>query len=198
MARRLNKWQEISASTHDVVTPANVIDAFGFAGSMYGVSKLDTWRGIFTSAVSYMTDFADGKVARATKTTSELGETLDAAGDKVKLAAGLRAMWQKEMAPRPLLKGVAVQNTCNALLAIIDRLKNKKPVMHSSLYGKRAIFFQQWGLGLHVIGHKLKRSNSKSSNVIKNTGTVVTLVGLGLGIAATIDYANTLAKSRSR
>ncbi|MEO8862825.1 MAG: CDP-alcohol phosphatidyltransferase family protein, partial [Candidatus Saccharimonadales bacterium] len=97
-----NTWQKISDATGTVVTPANAIDMLGFAGAKYGIDNLDSWKGIGLACASFMADAIDGKVARATGTQSELGEALDAAGDKVKLAYALVKIWQMDLAPKPL------------------------------------------------------------------------------------------------
>ena len=84
-----NVWQQLQHATNDVITPANVLDAAAFGLSLYGIKNLDSWKGIGASALSFSADLFDGKLARATGTSSALGEAVDAGGDKVKLALAL-------------------------------------------------------------------------------------------------------------
>ncbi len=192
-----NVWQKISDATNTVVTPANAIDLLGFAGAKYGIDNLDSWKGIAVASASFLADVVDGKVARATGTQSELGEALDAAGDKVKLAYALVKIWQMDLAPKPLLVGVAAQNGLNAGLTIADRIVNKEdPALHPSWYGKRAMFLQQAGVGLHVVGSQMEKDEMRFSRGIKIAGTVLGAAGIALGTVASVDYARTLYRSQ--
>ena len=71
-----------------------------------------------------MTDVVDGRVARSTKTQSPLGEAIDAAGDKVKLAIALYKIWALDLAPKSLLSAVAIQNAANVALVAADRMRH--------------------------------------------------------------------------
>lgn len=198
LTEELNGWQKLSEATHGIGTPANALDTVAFAGGIYGINHLDSWKGIAIACSSFMADFVDGKIARATGTQSELGEAIDAGGDKVKLAYALYKMWQLELAPRPLLVAVAVQNGLNVGLTAIDRSANDKPVIHPSQFGKKAIFMEQWGLGLHVIGSELAKTNEKRGKAVKTAGTVLTLAGVAVGVAATTGYTKLLLSSRKK
>lgn len=195
----LNAWQKIAAATNDVVTPANGIDAAGFAAAMYGLNRLDSWWGIGWAAGGIMADMVDGKVARATGTQSPLGEAIDAGGDKIKLAYALYKIWQLELAPKPITIAIAVQNGLNASLTTIDQLTNRSDhVLHPTQFGKKAILFQEFGLGLHVIGNEVAKTNEKRARIIKLGGTALGTAGIVLGGVATIGYASTLWHHRAQ
>ena len=193
-SENLNVWQEVAEATNDIVTPGNVLDVVGFGASIYGLRKLDSWKGIVATATGFMTDVVDGKVARTTKTQSPLGEAVDAAGDKVKLAMALYKIWDLDLAPKLLLSAVAIQNATNVALVAVDRMRHGEPQLHSSSHGKKAMFLEQWGLGLHVISSQVYKTNERRGYLIKRAATLLTLAGLTYGIAATIGYAQTLEK----
>jgi phosphatidylglycerophosphate synthase len=189
-------WQEIAEATNDIVTPANVLDLLGFGACIYGIGKLNSWKGIVATAAGFMTDVVDGKVARATNTQSPLGEAVDAAGDKVKLALALRTIWGLRLAPTPLLSAVAIQNAANVALVALDRMRHEEPQLHSSSHGKMAMFLEQWGIGLHVIGSQVSKTHERRGRLIKAAATGVGVVGLTYGIAATVGYARILYEQR--
>ena len=190
-------WQKISDATGTVVTPANAIDLLCFAGAKYGIDNLDSWKGIGIAAVSFLGDLVDGKVARATGTQSELGEALDAAGDKIKLAYALVKIWQMDLAPKPLLVAVALQNGLNAGLTLADQALHKEnPAIHASWFGKRAIFLQQTGIGLHVIGSQLEKEERSTAKTVKLTGNVLGYTGVAVGTVASGDYLHKFVQTR--
>lgn len=194
-----NIWQKVSDATGTVVTPANAIDLAGFVGAKYGIDNIDNLKGIAVTSASFAADIADGWVARKTGTESELGEALDAAGDKAKMTYGLLKIWKKDLAPKYLLAAVAMQNSVNAGLTITDRVVNwKEPALHPSWFGKRAILLQQSGIGLHVVGSHMEKNDVRFHNAVKAAGTVLGLSGVALGVVASAGYSKTLRQSKRK
>lgn len=191
-----NFWQVIAGATNDVVTPANALDAAAFGLSIYGLNNLDSWKGIIASASAFGADLVDGKIARATGTQSDLGEAVDAGGDKIKLAFALYQIWKLNLAPKTLIMAVAAQNGYNIGLTAADRSLNDKPSIHPSSFGKKAIFLEQMGLGMHVIGSEVSKQNEKRGRAIKLAGSVVGYAGVGVGIIASSGYTAKLIQSR--
>lgn len=184
-----NSWQAVADATNNIVTPANAIDVAAFGLAMHGADRLDSWSGIAESGVSLIADLVDGKIARATGTASEIGEALDAGGDKIKLAKFILRVWQEERAPNSLLAAVTAQNLANVAITAYDRHHNETPQVHSSPDGKKAIFLQQVGLGMHVIGEKLSTKQERASGLFKRMGSIVGWAGVALGVKATVGYA---------
>jgi len=193
-----NIFQNISDSTGTVITPSNIIDVASMVGSKYGIDRLDTWRGIGTALVSFGADMVDGKIARATGTQSALGEAIDAGGDKIRLAYAIGKIWQLDLAPKHLLVAVAIQNSLNTALTMVDRATNAdEPQIHPSWWGKRAILLQQTGIGLHVIGSRLEKDEKlASSRFSKTAGSVLGYAGVAFGAVASTGYAATLLKKK--
>lgn len=189
--------QAVAEKTHGVLTPANAVSAAGIIGAFYGIKRLNTPVGVAISGISFLADFADGKIARATNTSSEFGEALDATGDKIKLGYALCKMWELDLAPKPLMTAVALQNSANAVMTVVDKVQHgEDSVLHASWLGKRAIFMQQAGLGAHVISSHMPISEKGRSRV-ELAGTVTALCGIGLGIAASTGYARRLKAAKT-
>lgn len=187
-ANEPNTWQAIANATNDWVTPANVIDVAAFGLAMKAGGNLTETSGIAHAAAAFGADIIDGKVARTTGTASSKGEAIDAAGDKIKLGYYLLKIWQEGLAPKPLLAAVALQNTANVAITAYDRKTNPMPLVHPSIDGKRGIFMQQAGIGLHVIGSRVAKSKPETGWLIKTTGTAVTALGILRGLKATREY----------
>ena len=145
-----NNWQLIARTTKGIVTPANAIDTVAIAGAKYGIDHLDSTKGRLITALSFTTDFFDGRIARATGTQSPLGEAVDAGGDKLKLAYGAVKLWRAGLVDKPLLTAVVAQNTANAGLTLADRKLNQKPAIHPTKIGKLSFFAQELGIELKI------------------------------------------------
>lgn len=193
--QELNIWQKTSDSTHGIVTPGNAIDAAALPLAVASLPHLDNWLGIAGSAIAFMADVVDGRAARATGTQSDLGEVVDATGDKVKMALALRAIWKADLAPRPLMVAVGIRNGVNAILTGLDRLNNAEPAIHPSKIGRIAIFAEQFGVGLHVIGSKLENRRPETASTLKAAGNVIGWSGVGLGLFATSGYTRKYIES---
>lgn len=193
-----NIFQKISDKTGTIITPSNIIDVASMAGSKYGIDRLDTWRGIGTALLSFGADMVDGKVARATGTQSALGEAIDAGGDKIRLAYAIGKIWQMDLAPKRLLVAVAIQNSLNTALTMVDRATNAdEPQIHPSWWGKRAILMQQTGIGLHVIGSRLEKDEKLAASCFSKTaGSILGYAGVAFGVVASSGYVATLLKKK--
>jgi phosphatidylglycerophosphate synthase len=81
-----NAFQKVAASTHSIVTPANVITIIGLGLVVYGLISVlagHYWLGLGMLAIGRVLDIVDGVVANSTGTKSPTGEFLDAAVDKI-------------------------------------------------------------------------------------------------------------------
>lgn len=189
MSAEHNNFQQIAEATGGVVTPANAIDAGAFALAAKFVPKLDSWRGIAAVAVSYASDVVDGKVARATGTSNELGAAVDAVGDKIKTTYAAYHIAKMNLASKPLLAAVALQNVANAGATVYDSLVNDKSKVDVSKAGKYSTFSNSLGIGLQVIGTELEKNDPQRARNARVAGAVVGWGGLAVfGVRATRDY----------
>lgn len=187
-----NVFQRVAEATRGVVTPANVMDVAAFALAVESAPKMDTWRGIVTMAVSYLTDLGDGATARATGTVSEVGAGVDAVGDKLKTAYVGYHVARRELADYDLLTVVAGYNLATAGAAAYDRLTHDEPRVETNVPGKRAVFAASLGLGLQIIGNKVAETDEQKGRALKRAGTGVGYGGLAhYGVKAIRDYWRT-------
>jgi phosphatidylglycerophosphate synthase len=189
MAAEQNVFQKVAEATHNVVTPANAMDAAAFALAVESAPRLDTWRGIIKMAVSYLTDLGDGATARATGTVREVGAGVDAAGDKIKTAYVGYQVARRGQADYDLLAVFGAYNLATAGATVYDRLAHDKPKIEASIPGKRAMFAGALALGLQIIGNKVAETDETKGRAIKLVGTGVGYGGLAhYGVPAVRDY----------
>lgn len=194
-----NIWQDIARATNDILTPSNVIDGASMVGAKYSLDRLDSWQGITGAAASFLTDLVDGKIARATGTSSPLGEAVDAAGDKIKMAYGLIKINQLELAPKALVRAVATRNSLNAILSTADQVANgHNHKLHSSKLGQITIFLEQLAIGAHVIASQMDKNDIRDTKQLKLAANIIGWGGgVALGTLATINYARALRAPRT-
>lgn len=192
----LNMHQRVAETTNNVVTVPNAMDVASVPVAEYGLRNLDSWHGIGVAGAAFAVDFFDGKVARKLGVASPTGEMVDATTDKIKLAMALFRIVEGDYAPKSLVAAVAIQNSYNASLTVLDRKNNQEPSIHPSQFGKKAIFMQQLGIGINVIGKKVSESNTKYGRAIKTAGTVLGWTGVGVGLVASTGYTLDYARAR--
>ncbi len=187
------QFQRVAQATNGIVTPANAVDAAAFGIAMHAAPHLDEWGGIGEAFVAYGADFVDGKIARATGTSSEVGAGVDAVGDKIKLGWAMVHIARNNQADRDLLLGIAAQNVANAMVTAYDRRRNTEPTITAAQsLGKRAMFGQAASIGIQVIGTKVAQSHPALGNRIRRAGRYTGFATLAtFGVASTIDYVRT-------
>src|SRR5947209_4774840 len=89
-------------------------------------------------AFAYITDIADGYVARKTNTISEFGKALDPVADKLYVAALLIAMISKELVPIWFALLVIGKDAITMIGAVLAR-KKIHAVLPSNVWGKAAV-----------------------------------------------------------
>lgn len=132
----------------DILTPANAISLIGLALTIYGAFNLTSLSGVLLLGLGRFIDIFDGKVARATHSSS-FGATLDATCDKIGIIILVPAAWIAQIAPYWLLVYIIVQNLVNVLFSALTAYKGGKPA--SSRDGKYAMFVQNISLGSYAL-----------------------------------------------
>lgn len=188
--------QNVNQRTHGILNPSNCADVGSIPLAAWGSERLNRWDGIAASAVAFTVDWWDGPLARRLETASPLGEKVDAISDKIRLGIALRAIYAQDLAPEYLVKAVAAQNFVNAVITLTEKAVSKdESQIHSSWFGKRAIFAQQWGIASHVIAKKLENDGHEQARALRYAGNTICGIGLGLGAVATGGYAQKLWRS---
>jgi phosphatidylglycerophosphate synthase len=170
--------QRIAQNTNGFVTPANVLDAGAFFGAKWSGPRLDTWPGIVVGIVSYVSDIGDGKIARATGTSSHIGDLIDHIGDKPKIGYALYHIWTKRLADRPLVAAVAAYNAVTASITVYDRLSSGSLRVEVRTSGKRAMFTTATGVGIQTIGTKVDESRDRVGRLLRLCGALLGYSGL--------------------
>jgi len=106
-----------SSVLSDVLTPANAITIVGFALTVIGAFKLNTFSGLVLAASGRVLDIVDGAVARRTH-ASHLGALLDAGADKISMLAMLIAMYYFQLAPVLFLSFVFVYHAAIVYMSL--------------------------------------------------------------------------------
>lgn len=174
----------------DVFTLPNAISAVGLGLVLKGSARADTGWGIGLTVAGRLLDLLDGKVARMTGQTSQLGAAVDAAFDKAGvLAIGVNE-WRYRVAPRPALLAIAAQNAVNlAATAVSARLGGDEELapVHD---GKKAMGYQNAALGAYAVAALLRRRRVPAGALtFQLTGHAGLVIGVGyFGIRASRQY----------
>jgi phosphatidylglycerophosphate synthase len=192
MSAGQNMFQRTAEATGGMATPANLIDAAAFAVGIRYASRMDTAAGVGAVMGSYVSDLIDGPIARATGTSSELGASVDAAGDKLKTAYVIYNIAKGGLASRSLLTTVAAHNIINAAATVYDRTRHETPRVEVTREGKYGMFADNFGLGLQVIATEVSKTNERHGRQLRTAGAAITYTGLALfGVRASVDYWRT-------
>ena len=90
-------------------------------------------------AIAGITDYLDGKIARALKQTSEFGAKFDPTVDRLYIAAVIIALAIKDYLPWPLVSAIIARDLILFLLIIYQKLR-AIPFLEVSYLGKAATF----------------------------------------------------------
>jgi phosphatidylglycerophosphate synthase len=186
---RFSAIKKVAEATDYIITPSNLLDVGALYLAYRERNNLENWKSIGLAALAFNIDNIDGFIARATATTSSLGEFIDATGDKFKMAMYLPHIYHEKLAPRPLVAAITIQNAANASLTVADAVINHGyRQIHPSKDGKHAMWLQSWGLGLNIIGHQHQKKFEQEGKAIRAAGTVLGAAGVYVGAKATRGY----------
>jgi len=165
------------------------VTLIGVCLSIDGARKIDTIEGIAEVIVGRTCDLADGALARALGQTSDPGAIADAFSDKAAGLAILASEWKKDIAPKPALAAMFIQNTANGIATYWAKRKNPNMELSRSKDGARAMFMQNVAVGAYAIGNVLKETDPVRARQHRTLGHVATGVGVGyFGVKATSGY----------
>ncbi|MDN5275842.1 MAG: CDP-diacylglycerol--glycerol-3-phosphate3-phosphatidyltransferase [Candidatus Saccharibacteria bacterium] len=132
-----NYWQKVAASTHSIVTPANIISVIGLALVLYGLGLLFVQAyipALILLVVGRLLDLVDGIVAHATGTKSPLGEIMDASIDKIGTLLTILCLAVLQIAPWWVLLALFLPHLIISAIVFAGRSRNVK--LHPSRIGK--------------------------------------------------------------
>jgi phosphatidylglycerophosphate synthase len=189
-----NPYQKISAATHGIITPANVITVLGMVLVLYGVwLMLDevTLIALAFIAGGRLVDILDGIVADKTGTKSTVGEAFDSVADKVTAVVmlvviasiGIFQLWQVII--------LLLLQLINSVATLYAKFSHKS--IHSSLEGKQATFLLWLTIGLHAVDYWLNLAGV-FRGVLQVLGIVSFWLAVIRGVQASYGYVRDLFK----
>lgn len=184
----------------DILTIPNAISAVGLGLVLHGSARVDTGRGIAETVIGRLLDLLDGKVARKLHQSSEFGAGIDAAFDKAGiLAIGINE-WRGNIAPKPALLAIAVQNAVNLTATAIATRLGGQDDLAPVLDGKSAMAYQNGALGAYAVSALLRRRSRGWSLVFRVIADADTIIGTGyFGLRASRQYvARVIDLARAR
>jgi phosphatidylglycerophosphate synthase len=189
-AAQRTHWQRMAASTHGVVTPANIVSLLGLLLVISGLICLLYHQYVaclVLVVIGRLADIADGAIAQKTRTKSPIGEAVDAAMDKIVALLALGAFAAAHIAPLWVLIVIAIQNISNVVFAYAARRRGN--ALHPSASGKLATAGQWVALALFIVA-------AASGNGYQIAMIVADLT-IGLGLYASVEYARDTFKRRA-
>lgn len=173
--------------TNNVITPANAISATGLGLVIFGALQEDKMKGTIIMGTGRVLDILDGKVARATDTSSSTGAMIDAVFDKLGMAIMVAKVIEQNAAPNTAIAYVVGQNAANAAISVADYLTaDDEEQLQASRAGKYAMLLQGSGLGFYLLSNAAKQEQSKQ--VLHNIAGSLMLTSTALAGVATAGY----------
>ncbi len=142
----------------------------------------DGWA-LFVLAVSSLTDYLDGKIARATGQTSQLGTLLDPLADRAYIASAVVALAIRDIIPWWLVVLLVLRDIVLAINLAVLRRRGFGPLPVHFL-GKAATFALLYALPLLFLGD----GDGTVRLIAKELGWAFTWWGIGLYWWAAILY----------
>jgi phosphatidylglycerophosphate synthase len=189
-------WRRLAVRTHDVVTPGNGMTVIGALLTLTGLWALYDqvfWLAFLLVGAGRIFDLLDGHVARLTKTTSLLGEFIDAAADKLMIGVATLVAVAHHIVPLVLMAPVFVVQV--ALVGVAFAARGSHVVLHSSRIGKYSTFVLWSALLLYVVAMwLLDVGNTGTRNTVYVTANLLMTVALVGSLAALVGYTMPLLK----
>lgn len=147
--------QQTQVQTDRVLTIPNLLSFLRLLGVplflwLVLVPQADGWAFVLL-AVSGITDWLDGVIARATGQISRLGQILDPLADRLYIAATLVGLALRQIVPWWLVALLLARDL--VLLAFLPALRRRGlPALPVHYLGKAATFALLWGFPLLLLG----------------------------------------------
>jgi phosphatidylglycerophosphate synthase len=188
-----NIWQRLAARTGGFITPANFITLTGLSLSLFGIAQVYNgtfFAGIVAISVGRLADILDGYVAKATGTTSRVGEVLDASADKLVITTAVIVLIISQYVPLAPLVLILTQNILN--ISFIALARRHGHLLHPSVAGKHAAV-TQWLTIMAFVASQAVAEQSRVSHLavigLDIVGYISLATFLVLGATATFGYA---------
>jgi phosphatidylglycerophosphate synthase len=149
--------------------------------------------GLLYIGLGRLADIADGYVAHATGTKSQIGEAVDATIDKLTILMSLVVFLATGILPLVAVAIIGLRNSINISLSVAARLQ--KQILHPSLAGKFAAATEWATVLLFILAAIANEQTWESLEMIMLTAAWAMLgVSLFIGVTAIKDYAQDVFK----
>jgi cardiolipin synthase len=153
------------------------------------VKEADGWA-ILVLAIGGVTDYLDGKLARAWNQTSRFGELADPAIDRLYIVATLIVLYLREALPLWVILTLIIRDLALAIVTIVLRRKGQPPLQVTYL-GKAATFNLLYAFPFLL----LALSDSWIGTVAFVFGWAFTIWGIFLYLATGLTYLRTALRA---
>lgn len=175
--------QETEVQTHRILTVPNLLSFLRLLGVpvflwLVLVPHADGWA-LVLLAVSGLTDWLDGRIARATGQISRLGQLLDPLADRLYIAATLLGLAIREIVPWWL---VAVLVARDVVLGVALALLKRRGIVGLPVHflGKAATFNLLYAFPLLLLGDAATGSSPTLADVARVIGWAFAIWGTAL------------------
>ena len=189
--------QETEVQTDRVLTIPNVLSFIRLLGVplflwLILVPQADTAAFVLL-AVSGVTDWLDGKIARATGQISRLGQLLDPLADRLYIAAALLGMALRQIIPWWLVVVILARDL---VLAIVLLLLKRRGVTGLPVHflGKAATFCLMFGFPILLLGTSATGTAFTFADVARDLGWAFAIWGTALYWWAGVLYLEQAAR----
>ncbi|MGH7217899.1 MAG: CDP-alcohol phosphatidyltransferase family protein [Candidatus Microsaccharimonas sp.] len=179
-------FQRLAASTHGIITPANIVTIIGLCIVIWGLVAIlqgQFFVGLLLVVGGRLLDIVDGVVAEATHTKSSVGELFDAAADKIGTLLTILVLIVANSTYWWVILALILPQVLIPLLVFYKKQKNIR--VHPTRQGKISMALTWVGIaGLLLV-------KAFDENVVLATATyVVIAASLLLGLYALWQYAS--------
>lgn len=195
----LDDWQRVARRTRGILTPGNVLSAFGLVLVLWGLAVLSNGHaaaGLVAIGFGRLADVLDGMAADRTGTKSPLGELLDTTFDKIEVLVTVLVFVARNITPWWLVALILLQHLGIVIASLLARLRHAS--LHPSRAGKLSMAGVWIALGLFGIAHLFIVHGWKLAEWIAlGSGYAAAVISLGLGTAAAAAYYRQVSAAKA-
>lgn len=149
--------RERSIQFRDLFRAPTAITFGSLALLCHSCQRIDTVEGKIGVVAGKLGDVLDGYIARRFNMSSDAGALADAASDKIGMAVILAALWEHDIAPKPILAGMAVRNTVNTVATTYHGFNDPDKRAHQPpKSGKYAMAFDTLSIAAFMLADELQ------------------------------------------
>lgn len=177
-----------SVRARDLLKAPTAITATSLASVVCGAHHIETTEGKCAVVMGRLGDLVDGYVARKFNLSSDAGAIADASSDKLGMAAICAALWQKDIAPKPVIANIVIRNTLNSCATVYHGTTDTD---HNSIRPPKSGKYAMAADNLAFISYMAAdafRERPETKKILRRIGHTAAFTGLIVGSYATTRY----------